>query len=336
MNFEQIDNGVYQVWKKTCKLKYINPTNQKIEKKRFLASSKYNPKFEYRKLDFNSINMKKKLLSYKKELKNYKDNNIAILLSKKIDKLLIWLSMLESRGTKNFTKYSLQYYGKPKRDLVAKAKNLVKIKEKKLSATVSSRDVVLYVKKKIKSMKIDWKVKEKANIGARADCVTSEKTIYIKKGELFPKNELKKLVVHELGVHATRALNAKKQKYKIFLMGTANYEPTEEGLATIMEEKNNVLTKRTLKSYAGRVIAIGLSLRKSFREVYNYLLKYFPYNQAYQLTMRAKRGLTNTAKPGAFTKDYIYLYGREKLKKVKNIKPLFVGRIGIDDLPYLK
>ncbi len=336
MNLQTIDKGVYKIWKKVAKLEFINPINQKEEKAKFFSSATYNPRFRYEPLDFNASRLKEKLKKYKGALRGEKDT-YARLLKGKIDKLILWIELLEAVGSAHFTRYSLEYYGKPSSSLIKKAKKEIWIKgtiEEK--GSIPAEQVACGLAKKAKELKLDWKVKVKENLGARADNVAAEHTLYIKKGELFSKQDIKRLAVHELGVHATRAFNGWKHPYKLFFIGTAGYEFTEEGLAAYMEQVKGVQSKNTLKSYAGRVIAVDLALKKSFQEVYRVLMQYMPSHEAYQLTMRAKRGLSNTSKPGGFTKDYIYLYGLERVKKVKDLTPLFKGRIDIKDVPFLK
>jgi len=333
MDIKQIDNALFRIWKH-IDLSYINPINQRAEKRKFFSSKAYNPRFKYRRLDFNVQEFKRRLSYCKKLLKG--EEPMVYLLARKIDKLLLLLRLLESAGTSRFVHWSLKYYGVPSKKLVIKARKLVKIKTEAPVKVFSSKEAVAWLAKKAQQMRIGWKVKEMPNLGATIDDSAGKRTLFVKKGEFFSKKALERLAVHELGVHATRAENGRKQKYKLFVMGTANYEFTEEGLAAVMEERKGVSDPRMLQMYAGRVLAVHWSLTKSFRGVYNELAKYFPPEEAYQLTLRAKRGLSDTSKPGAFTKDYIYLYGRERLKKVKNLKPLFMGRIDIDDLKVLK
>ena len=61
-------------------------------------------------------------------------------------------------------------------------------------------------------------------------------------------------------------------------------------------------------------------------------MQIFSKRQAYQLTMRAKRGITDTSKPGSFTKDHIYLKGMELVRQIPDLRPLFKGRVGVEDL----
>ena len=331
MDLEEIDQGVFEIWKTVQKLEYVNPINQQEEKEKFMKSSYYNPKFNFIPLDFNPDKFIKQLQSYKKELDS---SIIAGLISKKIDKQIIWINLLKSRGTEKFTEYSVEYYGRPDLNLISNALRILKKNSKREEEppTITAEEMAEHLNNEVNRMKLDWSVKVKENLGAKADDVAAEETLYIKKGEMFTKKDLKRLTVHELGVHSTRAFNAKKLKYKIFFIGTAEYEVTEEGLAAVMEEKEGILEISVLKSYAGRVLAVNMALQKSFRGVYIFLCRYFPKDEAYQLTMRAKRGITDTSKPGSFTKDHIYLKGMELVRQIPDLRPLFKGRVGVEDL----
>ena len=337
MDLKKADDTLLKIAKKLLKFKYINPTNQEKEKESFFSQKNYNPQFK-------NIRKNKNLREYELQLKeiqeSLKNPKLEKIFKDKAKKLIIWIKMLENTGKEDFTKYSSQYYGIPSKELVEKAKKLVKIEAEQKKKTISSKEMAKILNKEIK--KYDgWKSEEKSNLGSRIDASTLEKTLYVKQGEKFTKEDVKRLIIHEIKTHVQRCYNGEKQKYKIFSYGTADYEKTEEGLAVYMEEKNKVIEKSTMKNYAGRVLAIHLALEKSFRETFNGLCNYFTSKDAYHLTLRAKRGLSDTSKPGAFTKDIIYLEGYERVKEYlkknpKNINLLFKGKIDIKDLILLK
>lgn len=184
-----------------------------------------------------------------------------------------------------------------------------------------------------------WQVKAlDMVVGARFNL--SKRVLYINKNRKFSDDDLKRLIVHEIGTHIARAENGKKQKYAIFSYGLPNYLETEEGLAVYNEKINNLLTNTNLKHYAGRVIAVDLALENSFSITYNELLQYFNKEFAWNLALRAKRGLIDTGKKGGFTKDYVYLKGyymiKDFVEKGGNVKDLYVGKIGIEHLPIIK
>ena len=329
MQIEQIDLEIFKICEEILKLKYINPINQASEKKKFFGSNNYNPKFKY-------IPKNLKLQIFKKRLEEFLINTEYSLFKKKIKKLIIWIGLLSSVRQDSFTQNSIMYYGKTSPKLIKEAKKLLKLEEEKEEKTVSSKELAEILNKEIQKYP-GWSSEEALNLGSRIDDATMEKTLYVKSGEFFSKEDVKRLIVHEIEVHTRRAFNGEKQYYKIFQYGTAHYEETEEGLAVYMEEKNNLLQNKILKNYAGRVLAISLALKYSFRIAFNELCKYFSEEEAYHLTLRAKRGLKETSKQGAFTKDLVYLQGyidlKEHLKNnSKDLNILFKGRIGIKDL----
>jgi len=61
---------------------------------------------------------------------------------------------------------------------------------------------------------------------------------------------------------------------------------------------------------------------------------------AWQTTLRVKRGLTDTGRAGAFTKEHLYLFGyyfiQDYLKQNNKINDLMIGKISPQDLPLIR
>lgn len=58
------------------------------------------------------------------------------------------------------------------------------------------------------------------------------------------------------------------------------------------------------------------------------------------MTIRAKRGLGDTSKPGGFIKDHVYLEGKVLLddfvKDGGDLTPLYAGKIGLQHIDLVK
>lgn len=328
MDLHRIDEQVFRIWKRVWNLKWLKPVNQKEEMECFFANDSYEPQFAYERADFSKE--EEELERLKEAMKQ--DSEIANLMKQKIEKLLSWLAMLRTRGTPEFTEHSIEYYGTPSQQLVEKARELMKEEDdfEKRSLTIKEALPVLQQAAK----PLGWKVVAKKGLNARADCVIPERTLYLREDARFSEQDIKKLAVHELGVHATRAENGAKKTYKLFLMGTAEYETTEEGLAGFMEEKAGVATKRSMKRKAALVLVVDKALSVGFRKTYAFVQRYFTKESAFHLVMRVKRGLGDTSKPGAYTKDYLYLKGLEQVRKLspEQRAKLLEARIGIEEL----
>jgi uncharacterized protein (TIGR02421 family) len=242
-------------------------------------------------------------------------------------------------GKKDFTQYSVKIYGKPSKELVNEAKKILKVDEEEVWRRYSKLSLTKKFMDQMAMKRIKWKVKEKRMV-AGAAVNAKNKTLYINENRNFSETDVGRLIVHEINTHIIRSENGAKKTYKMFKCGFPGYLETEEGLAAYNEYKAGLLSPKILKIYAGRVLAVHLALKNSFSFVYNSLLDYFTKNDAWILTLRAKRGLKDTSKPGAFTKDHLYLKGFLKVKSYVegggDIKRLYVGKIGVEHIPLLK
>jgi uncharacterized protein (TIGR02421 family) len=308
----------------------MNPANEASEKKKFFKRNDYNPVFKYRRPAdctklFNKIDQVE-----------LPEGMMSKLLLQRLEKFKRTNAMVQNIGKSEFTYFSKGIFDKPSQELINKAYEVLKTSPEKEENNIGSKKVIKEMKKILSTLKLkDWKVGYK-NMAANAAVITSKKAVYVKKKAKFSHDFLKRIVVHEIGTHVFRALNGAKQPYKIFSTGLPNYMGTEEGLAVNIEEMHGCLKVNTLRVYAGRAIAVNLALQKGFRDVFNELKQYFDDDFAWKLALRAKRGLIDTSKPGAYTKDHLYLDGYYKVKKFldangdEGLKQLYYGRIDVE------
>ncbi|MFO8016696.1 MAG: DUF1704 domain-containing protein [Candidatus Woesearchaeota archaeon] len=305
----------------------VNPVNESREKKRFFSSRNYEPQFRYAPYRthiptiIENLNRIKTNSSYMgRILKHKRENHIKRL------------NMLASRGTEDFTRNALKIYGKPNKILIKKAKRMLRYQpEKRKTEKLSPKEVVDILKQALRTYGFEWEVKQKL-ITANAAVQQSKKTVFVKKGKKFSNDFIKRLISHEIGTHVLRYENGLLQPYLIFAAGLPGYLETEEGLAVVNEEASGVLSKTTLKTYAGRVIAVSTALDNSFRETYKRMRENFSKDIAWKLTVRAKRGISDTSLPGGLTKDYKYLNGYFKVKnylKRYSINRLYYGKVSL-------
>lgn len=91
-----------------------------------------------------------------------------------------------------------------------------------------------------------------------------------------------------------------------------------------------------IKRYSARVIAANYSVKSSFHDIFDELVKYFSPADAFTIVQRVKRGIIDTGIPGGYTKDFVYMEGFQKvgsfLKDGNSIEILFTGKIGLEDV----
>ena len=315
------------------------------EKKKFFRAiaddNFYNPKLKFEKKRFDEEKIK--------ELKQLKISTRGDIYGfKKLYKERLKSKIYEIECHKNWgkpisTKYVIKYRGKPSRYLLSKAKNYCKnykreivkfdVLDKRKVASELKKEVLRLTKQKVK-VKYDKTLASKVNILPHSNLIKINPTVRL------TSLDLKRLKVHEIGVHYMRYFNAKKFNIRILESGTSNYIETEEGLAVYSEHLKGVSSKAQMFIYAGRVIGTFYAQRLSFYEVYRILRNYnFKREDAFSITLRAKRNISDTSLKGGFTKDYVYFSGYLKVKKFaqnNNIDDLFIGKIKIEDLKTLR
>ncbi len=154
----------------------------------------------------------------------------------------------------------------------------------------------------------------------------------------FRKEGLLGMLYHEIGTHALRNVNYEQQPWfkRKKRFGFSNYVRTEEGLASL-----HSLLPHTYKSAfnsALRHFAVDCAQKYSFAETWNKLGKYIQDpERRWMVTIRQKRGLTDTSIPGGFTKDLVYFEGMiEMWLWLKNnnfdITNLYFGKLAKEDI----
>jgi hypothetical protein len=146
----------------------------------------------------------------------------------------------------------------------------------------------------------------------------------------FTENEIKRLLVHEVGTHALRGANGYEQEYEVLGSGAGGYHLAEEGLAFFMEKETGLADPDLERKYAGRLLSVesvmnGDDLAETYRM--NRELG-FDHDQSWSLATRAHRG-------GGFVKDHIYAEGYQKVDEYLkeeggDLEDLMVGKVSIE------
>ncbi len=332
----EADSKLFEIWNQFDF--DVDPINSEAEKKKFFSNKDSNPQFRY--------HPKEKLEQFQKNLLSLSsDNNwISNIVNQRRDIMLTKIGMMLNRNAENFTSGSMNLFGFPSQELVSTAKEDLKLEEEFEIKNLSDKDALGIISRALGEMKlVHWNTQLKEDMSASAKVDSAHKKIYIWKGESFSFAGVERLIVHELQTHVIRMENSARQKYKIFQIGFPHYLETEEGLAAYNEEQAEHLHHNKIKkTYAGRVLAVSLSLEKGFADTFAELNKHFSDEDAWRLTLRAKRGLKDTSEAGGFTKDYIYLSGKLKVKKFfeseKDIgfSDIYRGRISLEHVEFLR
>ena len=334
---QNLDEKICEIDERIKLLSYINPQNLDEQKKLFLSHPDFNPLFSYRECELPFDQMRR-------DLKRLPEVNHLLypLFEKKAIELQTKLDLIESVGHADFITHSEEVFGKVSHYQYQQALNFIKKHEKDLkpdeSPELDLKKAKELLQEFLKKYRLShWQLKTLESSVSDIQ-VTKRNAILLRKGATFQKNRLEALLVHEIGTHVFRFENGKLQNFRLFERGTANYLHTEGGIAIWNQNQLGVDLGQKFLQPAQQVVAIYLAKKMSFVDLFHFLHNSYDLEDhiAWKLCVKAKRGLSDTGKGGAFTKDTLYFFGNRDVEKFiargGNIAELYVGKIGIEDL----
>lgn len=331
-------------------LSYINPQNLAQQKQKFFEElekgGEYNPNFSYvpRNPLYGYFSMSPTFATYKRELNGLRESlrgdALDLIFDKKILDLSDRMELIRSAGTENFTNNSEKYYGRPTLKLLSLAREILSKEPVQEVKNVPFAAAAKMIEAELKKARLNYAVVPREFSATVCSVNVRTKQVFLNPSVLFSANDIRRLVVHEIQGHIFRYENGLLQPYSLFARGLSRETLcTEEGIAVTLEEMEGLNVDAQLMEYAGRVMAVHYASRKSFYQTFSELLKFFPKESAFDLTVRAKRGTSRQSGPGAFTKDILYLRGKivvGKFLKKNSIEDLYFGRYSVYDFPLVR
>lgn len=318
---------------------YLTPENLIREKETFLKSQKSNPVFRYQKFSVAKIVKARKIL-----LALQIDSSPAgFFYTAKKQELLLKLDFLAAIGTEKFSAAAAALYPLSRKSEVA-ADLLKSSSEEKKGEKISAKKAQDIIADFFLRLALPWKIVLSSSMVTRGLVEFSNQTLFLKKETFFRgEADLWGFIAHEVEGHVFRFANGEKQEAGLFKFGFANYLETEEGLAVYNRLRLLKLAarKRTEALLALRKQAIFIASQKSFRETFEELFS-LTANQklAFDLTLRAKRGFSDTGLAGAGGKDLVYLAGLHKIRKFLDnkgkLQDLYLGRLPCEQIALIK
>lgn len=322
---------------------YLLPVNEKEERAKSMEDISYNPHFTYRKEHknrglFSQIENVTEITDVDPEISSY---IIETIQDKKQAALLF-----DSIGNDaQFIKISRDRFGIPSTKLFRKACKLLRghyddivcavPNERRLSKLYNYDTLLPVFEKVFELLGLEgWSFEKSKAIKSKGfRTVMKTKRIIVDPEVEISAEKLRKTIVHEVVTHAIRGNNGYATGYSVF--GKPNireYLDDEEGLALYNEEQFGLLRKADVKQSAALVYAIYLGQTMSFREVFNALSAVYPRKNAYNVTLRVKRGISDTTIPGTYNRDACYLRGFFKMRRIlagdsTGYRYLYAGKI---------
>ncbi len=338
---ENFDEKITEIDSKIHILSALKPLNLQEEKTAFLNNPNFSPQFIYKspKTDFTT------LMRELDKLPNEINHPLFPLYKKKVREIKNKIGLVGSLNKPIFTDYSSRLYGNADQALYHQA--LAVIKKTKLqedeSVLLKFNESVAQLESFLKKNNLShWKIKILEDAPTDMQ-VNKNNTIFIRKNSEFTANRLAALITHEIETHIYRFENGKAHPFGLLKRGTAGYLTTEEGLAVYNQNKLDLPFGQKVIWPALNVVACYHGMRNSFLDLFHLLKRDFKLSDqiAWKLCLKIKRGLYDTSKKLAFTKDIVYFKGEKLVEKylsnsANKLEDLYIGKIGIDDLKILK
>lgn len=311
----------------------VKPANLLEERKAFLhprfSHKKKSPAFKYKNAhskwtDFKPILPLSSMDAPDEVVEIYREKQLELDRTK---------NMFAAIGSEKFTQFAIELFGAPTAEDARMARRVLE----KFSNVIpperncSAEDFAKLLEARLEKLGISMDVELVSSMATKISVDSVSHVIHLNRNALFAPEEVKRLLVHEIDVHAVRIHNGACLPWGIFSMGTAGYREAEEGLAVYFERQSDHLYPFQEKIYAGRCLAVYLSLTAGFADVFEELLVYFDEQMAYTIVERVKRGLVDTSRSGALTKEFHYFTGPNRVRSYLhgkgNLKMLMGGKI---------
>jgi alpha-L-glutamate ligase-like protein len=332
-----IDKKLFEIDKKITIAGFLRPINHDEEKRIFFENPTHSPQFVYRAPTLPIPQMRKDLKALPEAT-----HPLYTLYKKKITEIETKLDLLESIDSPKLQTASEKLYGPASRVLYDQAVRYIHEHpvQPDQSGKVSFKQVLKRLTLFLEEHKLsNWHIKA-APDRVNDISVSLDGTIHLREGVTFTENRLRAVIAHEIETHIYRAENSRLQKYKIFEIGTAGYIATEEGLAVYNQRALGVPLGEKEIWAPLRSIGAYLAQEMSFVDLFHYLKSNYGLgdDSAWHTCVKVKRGLADTNKKIAFTRDTIYFKGLQMVEEflaentAEKMKYLYIGKIGIDDL----
>ncbi len=182
---------------------------------------------------------------------------------------------------------------------------------------------------------VGWRVDLDTIMSARVLVDGAKREIKVRPSASFRKQDVPRLVAHEIEVHATRASNGSRQGLRVFSTGLPGSLATEEGLALYAEELAQASSPGTAWRQGVVLQAVEWAKEMGFYELHQRIAREADPGLAWGISERLKRGLADPGAPGVYAKDAVYYQGYRRVKlwvsEGGDLRHLYVGKVGVAD-----
>jgi len=289
-------------------LDIITPINIAEEREKFFQSSTYNPVFRYKWTSKEIQEFANKHAKYRK---------LALAIEKQNSDSII----KEAQAV---------FETQIEKDYLVIAQNIISSNPDLPNESILTKKVIIEFQRVLHYFDLSYSFTVVPHAGFNCRPIHEKKVIQVNEAIDFHFFSLDGLIKHEM-THILRYVNGKHNK----ISRSSNYLPTEEGLASFMQDTYGEYGDASLFQHAAEYTATEIGLKSSLRQMIEYFCDIgFTKELAWQRAIRHKFGFVDTSQPGDIMKPSMYFYTEQKLKELskKDLLKLFVGKISLNEI----
>ena len=316
----------------------LRPTNVAEELRAFRAGTRRAPQLAYASNDATQA----PISDVADRGRSDAPHEIVSLVQEKFLELGRLERLIAAVGTEDFTAASVAIYGRPSAQDVQDARGVLE-QWRDVGRPEPVRDAAALaqaLRERLGELAIDLLVIEDPILTTEVAVNAATRTIRIRPDLRCADIQIARLVVHEVDVHAVRIHNGAQTPWSVLELGSAGYLETEEGLAVHRERETGTLYPYQAKLYAARCLAVDVALSEGFSAVFEELRPYLDDEVALGLAFRVKRGLADTSRPGALTKESHYFSGPRRIQGFVadggSLDTLYGAKIALEHVPQVE
>ena len=326
----EADAALHELFVRVAFSRYLNPTNAAEARAAFRSGAALEPPFSYLPADWADDELR-----FLDTLTPPLDHPLGRLLVTSIERARLVIYALRDRTPQAFHALAEAASWYPTdADLEVARSETYESDEAAFVMDARALQVALEVALEERDLH-GWVVELDDVMSARVLVDGPKKLLRVNTRARFRERDVRKLVAHEVEVHALRSAHGSRQPLKLFGTGTPDSLLTEEGLALVAEHKAGVISPGTGWRQGVVVQAVHWARDMGFRELYERIGRDAGYGLAWGIAQRLKRGLAEPGLPGVYAKDVVYYLGQRQvtawLDAGRPVEHLFVGKVGMDD-----
>jgi hypothetical protein len=322
------DEQLHRVLERVAFSRFLNPTNGPAAHDTFRRGGI--AKFDY--LPFPQV---EEVLEELEGALPEGDHPAADLVRRSVESVIVLVLALRDRTAEAFDRLNVLSDWYPAPDELTAHVGDEQLFDREIPV-VTANELLLALQRALDERGLtDWSIEFDRIMAARVLVDSAKRLLRLHPDAHFHPRDLRRLVVHEIDVHAMRGVNGTRQALRCFETGLPGSLLTEEGLAIVAEEVAGVSTPGVLTRQREVLRAVDLARNTGIEDVYKALSRSVGAATAWGIAVRIKRGLADPYEPGVYAKDTVYLRGRIRVRAWLaaggDIRDLYVGKVGIDD-----